>query len=57
VFFAQQLNITTVAEFVSSADIYEWVNKLGIDYAQGYYVGRPLSTLQTVQRNTAHANN
>jgi diguanylate cyclase (GGDEF)-like protein len=46
VFFAQQLNITTVAEFVSSADIYEWVNKLGIDYAQGYYVGRPLSTLQ-----------
>lgn len=47
VFFAQQLNITTVAEFVSSADIYEWVNKLGIDYAQGYYVGRPLSTLQT----------
>ncbi|WP_178862210.1 EAL domain-containing protein [Thiomicrorhabdus cannonii] len=56
VFFAKQLNITTVAEFVSSADIYEWVNKLGIDYAQGYYVGRPLSTLQTTQRNSVHTN-
>lgn len=38
---AQQLGIQVVAEFVESAQVMEEVRRLGIDYAQGYYVGRP----------------
>lgn len=53
VFFAKQLNITTVAEFVSSADIYEWVDKLGIDYAQGYHIGAPSTALGSLPENKA----
>lgn len=47
VFFAKQLNITTVAEFVSRADLLSCVNDLQIDYAQGFYIGQPQPTLQT----------
>jgi EAL domain-containing protein (putative c-di-GMP-specific phosphodiesterase class I) len=47
VFFAKQLNITTVAEFVSRADLLECVTDLQIDYAQGFYIGQPQPTLQT----------
>lgn len=47
VFFAKQLNITTVAEFVSHADLLSCVNDLQIDYAQGFYIGQPQPTLQT----------
>lgn len=39
--FAKQANIQTVAEFVCDEDIYTAVKKLGIDYAQGYYTGKP----------------
>jgi PAS domain S-box-containing protein/diguanylate cyclase (GGDEF)-like protein len=38
---AQQLNIKTIAEFVSSESIYETIKTIGIDYAQGYYFGKP----------------
>lgn len=38
---AKRLDIKTVAEFVSSESIFETVKKLGVDYAQGYYFGRP----------------
>ena len=40
--FAQKLRKKTVAEFVHSKEIYEIVKELGIDYAQGYYIGMPL---------------
>ena len=39
--FAQKLNKKTVAEFVHSKEIYEIVKSLGVDYAQGYYLGKP----------------
>lgn len=39
--FAHQLNIKTIAEFVSSEEIYHKVKSLGIDYLQGYYIGKP----------------
>jgi diguanylate cyclase (GGDEF)-like protein len=38
---AQKLDVKTIAEFVSSKEILDTVKKLKVDYAQGYYVGRP----------------
>jgi len=37
---AKELNMKTVAEFVSSKAIFEKVKSLGIDYAQGYFIDR-----------------
>jgi EAL domain-containing protein (putative c-di-GMP-specific phosphodiesterase class I) len=39
--FAQELNITTVAEFVENEKIFELLKKYGVDEFQGYYFGRP----------------
>ncbi|MFA9375046.1 MAG: EAL domain-containing protein, partial [Poseidonibacter sp.] len=39
--FAQKQSIKTVAEFVSSKEIFEKIKDLGIDYSQGYYLGEP----------------
>jgi c-di-GMP phosphodiesterase len=41
--FTQKLDIKTIAEFVSSQDIYDIVKEKGIHYAQGYYIGKPKS--------------
>ncbi len=38
---AKKLNIDTIAEFVSSKEILDVVRSLGVDYAQGYYMGKP----------------
>ena len=38
---AHSLDMEVIAEFVSSRQIFNFVKKLGVDYAQGYYVGRP----------------
>ena len=40
--FAKALDIKTVAEFVSSEAIYNTVKEMGIDYAQGYFTGKPV---------------
>jgi diguanylate cyclase (GGDEF)-like protein len=40
--FAHRLNIKTVAEFVSTKDIYDECIELGIDYIQGYYLSEPI---------------
>ncbi len=42
VVFAQKLNMKTVAEFVHSKEIFDIVKELQIDYAQGYYLGKPI---------------
>lgn len=39
--FAKKNNFKTIAEFVSSKNILEIVNSLGIDYSQGYYIAEP----------------
>ena len=39
--FAKEQNIKTVAEFVHSEEVFEKIKSLGIDYAQGYYLGEP----------------
>ncbi|MEA1918486.1 MAG: EAL domain-containing protein [Campylobacterota bacterium] len=38
---AQRLKVQTVAEFVSSEAIYHVVKEIGVDYVQGYYIGKP----------------
>ncbi len=41
---AQKNNIKIIAEFVSSAEIYDKVKGLGIEYSQGYYFKEPTAT-------------
>lgn len=43
--FAKLLNIYTISEFVSSKEVYDVVKEIGVDYAQGYYVGKPLQNI------------
>ncbi|MDD2904892.1 MAG: EAL domain-containing protein [Sulfurimonas sp.] len=45
VIFAKKLKMTTVAEFVHSQEVYTIIKDLGIDYAQGSYLGEPSPTL------------
>jgi len=37
--FAKKMGIQTIAEFVHSKSVYEKINDIGIDFAQGYYFG------------------
>ena len=41
--FAKTLKIKTIAEFVSSKEIFEITYALGVDEFQGYYFGQPMS--------------
>lgn len=41
--FAKRFGFATVAEFVSSEEIYKQIKELGVDYCQGYYFDAPLS--------------
>lgn len=38
---AKKMGIKTLAEFVENENVLEVVKDLGIDYAQGYYLGKP----------------
>ena len=38
---SKALGMKCVAEFVSSKKIFDTIKSLGVDYAQGYYFGRP----------------
>ena len=40
--FASDLNMKTIAEFVSCGDIYTKVTEIGIDYSQGYHFHKPV---------------
>ena len=40
---ARAAGIQTVAEYVNSAATFELLAKYGIDYAQGYYIGKPMA--------------
>ena len=41
--FATKMGAKTIAEFVSSEEIFEKIKSIGIDYAQGYHIGKPAS--------------
>jgi len=40
--FAKKQNIETIAEFVENEKVYILLKKLGVDYTQGYYFGKPM---------------
>lgn len=39
--FSQKLGIKTIAEFVSNENILKIVSERNVDYAQGYFIGKP----------------
>ena len=41
--FALKSGLKTIAEFVASKEIHEHIQKIGIDYSQGYYFSPPIS--------------
>lgn len=43
--FAKELGIKTIAEYVHSQAVQDCVESIGIDYVQGFYIGKPLPTL------------
>jgi len=44
--FASDQGIKTIAEFVSSKDIFDKVKNLGVDYVQGYYIKEPEASIE-----------
>lgn len=44
--FAKKRNLKTVAEFVSSQEVFDIVNSLEIDYSQGYYISEPKDVIK-----------
>ena len=42
---AKKLDVEVIAEFVSSKELYEKVELFGVDFAQGYYIGKPSKDL------------
>jgi len=44
--FANQLNIKTIAEFVHSESVKQKVTEMGIDYIQGYHIGKPIANIE-----------
>jgi|GEM_PF-523899 len=46
---AHKLNIATIAEFVSSEEIFTVIKDLGVDYAQGYHFGKPAEITEHIE--------
>ena len=49
---ARDFGINTVAEGVENAETLTVLKQCGVDYAQGYFIGRPASLEQTIYRKT-----
>jgi len=45
--FAKVSNMSTIAEFVHSKDVYDKLKTLELDYMQGYYIAKPLAKIAT----------
>lgn len=43
--FSRSIGAKTVAEFVSTPEVYEIVKQMGVDYSQGYFLGKPAPTI------------
>ena len=46
--FAKDSEMKTIAEFVSSKEIYDKLMKIDVDYMQGFYLAKPLEEIVTV---------
>ena len=44
--FAKKIGAKTVAEFVETRETFELLSHMGVDYSQGYLIGRPKPELQ-----------
>ena len=44
---AQGLGKSTIAEFVEDAETLQLITDLGVDFAQGYFIGRPAPLTET----------
>ena len=42
---ARGMGMRTIAEFVENEQVYDRVSSLGVDYVQGYYLGKPQQEL------------
>ena len=51
VYFANNVGIDLVAEFVCDKEIYEIVNELGIKYSQGYHISEPKASLLSLEED------
>ena len=54
---AQTLEKKTVAEFVENIDDLEKLRELQIDYAQGYYIGKPTAHIESATEHLYSASN
>ena len=43
--FAREMGIKTVAEYIHSESVYNKVKELGFEYSQGYFIGKPKSSV------------
>ena len=43
--FSKKLGAKTIAEYVHSKEIFDIIKEMRVDYAQGYYIGRPSPNL------------
>ncbi|WP_163577792.1 putative bifunctional diguanylate cyclase/phosphodiesterase [Halomonas faecis] len=49
---ARSLGVSTIAEFIEDEAVFEAVRELGIDYGQGYYLGRPAPNFVMASQST-----
>jgi diguanylate cyclase (GGDEF)-like protein/PAS domain S-box-containing protein len=47
---ARGLSIATIAEFVASPETLQLVHELGVNYAQGYYIGEPVPVAELLNQ-------
>ena len=47
VWTAHQLGLKTIAEYVDSKELMEEVKNMGIDFIQGYYIGKPMENIDS----------
>jgi diguanylate cyclase (GGDEF)-like protein len=52
---AKELEVETIAEFVENETILEFLKDIEIDYAQGYYIGKPSPNLTGREKPTVNA--
>ena len=50
--FEREIGLKTIAEYVADGELLTVVKELGIDYSQGYYIGKPKPEIVTKPLNT-----
>ncbi|KKO44995.1 hypothetical protein WG68_12710 [Arsukibacterium ikkense] len=51
---AKNLGIKTIAEFVSTVEIYQCLQQLGVDMVQGYYISKPIPASEIADNQQAY---